>query len=251
MEEQIMSKVNKDFDMYIEQLRLAHCDFMADELSNLINETGFHDMNVKEVIDRLVTAQFMGNRNHMIELRKKQALLSEPNANLIDIDYSPERKLNKSQIEDFASNMYIKQKHNIILLGPTGCGKTFLANALAVKACEDLYRVRIVTMFELLNEISAATITGQDIERLIKKYLKYDVLIIDDFLITIIPKESEKNVIYQILDKRIRSSNGSLIICSQISPQGWCEKLGGDAIAEGIIDRITSNAYKIIMQGES
>ena len=132
----------------------------------------------------------MGNRNQMIELRKKQASLSEPNANLIDIDYSPERKLNKSQIEDFAS--YIQQKYSIILLGATGCGKTFLANALVVKACEDLYRVRIVTMFESLNEISVATITGQDIERLIKKYLKYDVLIIDDFLITIIPKESKE-----------------------------------------------------------
>src|SRR5699024_7016382 len=185
------------------------------------------------------------NKQHNIN---KVATFIEQNASIEDIEYHEDRRLNKDLILKLASGSYILDKHNIVLKGPTGSGKSFLASAFGVSACRQFYKVKYIRLPELLDELSLAKLAADgSYRKLIKKYTKVNVLVLDEWLLTEISTDNA-SILLEIIEDRHKVS--STIFCSQIDPSGWHLKLGNETIAEAILDRIIHDSYQILIDGE-
>ena len=122
-----------------------------------------------------------------------------------------------------------------------------MANALAINACEDTYKVRYFRMTELLSNLAIARIEG-DIRKLYKNYGTIDLLVVDDFLLSDTTPNEQKDLM-EIFEYRGRGR--STILCSQLTTEEWHDKLGASYIADSILDRISNNAYTIELRGDS
>ena len=220
---------------------------MAEHVSQLYSTEEFSKYSTLEIIEQLIEQEQISRKNHTIERRLKQAYLTDSQARLESIDYRAERNINQALIDQLKTNEYILDGRNVLILGATGCGKTFLGNALAVNACEATYRVKYFRMIELLSNLSTARIEG-NIRKLYKQYGSVDLLIIDDFLLTDTTANEQRDLM-EIFEYRGRGR--STILCSQLSPQEWHSKLGASHIADAILDRITNNSYTIELRGDS
>lgn len=147
-----------------------------------------------------------------------------------------------------ASGTYIQDHHNVILKGPTGSGKSFLASAFGVSACRQFYKVKYIRLPELLEELSLAKLAADgSYRKVFKKYKKVDVLILDEWLLTDLSTE-EAAILLEITEARHKVA--STIFCSQIDPNCWNLKLGNETIAEAILDRIIHDSYQIMIDGD-
>ena len=170
------------------------------------------------------------------------------NACIEDLEYHEDRKLNKELILKLASGIYIQDSHNIILKGPTGSGKSFLATAFGVSACRQFYNVKYIRLPELLDELTLAKLAADgSYRKIIKKYTKVDLLILDEWLLTDLSTE-EAAIVLEITEARHKVA--STIFCSQIDPNGWHIKLGNETIAEAVLDRIIHDSYQILIDGD-
>ncbi len=147
-----------------------------------------------------------------------------------------------------ANGVYIQDYHNIILKGPTGSGKSFIATAFGVSACRQFYKVKYIRLPELLDELLLAKLSADgSYRKLIKKYAKVNLLILDEWLLTELTTD-EATILLEITESRHKVA--STIFCSQIDPSGWHTKLGNETIAEAILDRIIHDSYQILIDGE-
>lgn len=185
----------------------------------------------------------------IMEVNWAGATLSDPSASVEHIEYHPERRLDKKLILELASGNYIKNHHNMILMGASGNGKTWLANALAIQACRQFYKVKYIRLPELLDELAVAKYEADgSFRKLIQKYRTIDLLILDEWLLTELPQEHVLHLL-EIIEARLKRS--STIFCSQFAPEGWHVKLGQAQIADAILDRIVHDSYKILVDGET
>ena len=236
-----------DKNEIVNKLKELKMPGMAEHISQLYSTEEFSKYSTLEIIEQLIEQEQISRKNHTIERRLKQAYLTDSQARLESIDYRAERNINQALIDQLKTNEYILDGRNVLILGATGCGKTFLGNALAVNACEATYRVKYFRMIELLSNLSTARIEG-NIRKLYKQYGSVDLLIIDDFLLTDTTANEQRDLM-EIFEYRGRGR--STILCSQLSPQEWHSKLGASHIADAILDRITNNSYTIELRGDS
>ena len=134
---------------------------------------------------------------------------------------------------------------NVVITGASGAGKSWLACALGVAACNAFYSVRYTRMPEMLDELTVSK--DEEWLKSKKRYTKCDVLIVDDWLLEKIGGDQARELL-EIVESRLRT--GSLIICSQFSPAGWHAKLGEGAIADAVIDRIVYRSDVIHIEGD-
>lgn len=237
-----------DIMALIKRFRDMRLPVMADELLNMIETNQYQELDALEVLERLTSEEFYSRRNNTINRLKKQAKLSQSNAHLEEVIYTPERQLNKQVMSQLKTYDYIKTHRNVILLGACGTGKSFIANALGNHACEGSYSTTYCRMYEFLDDCHQEFLLTQSIRRIIQKYSKVDVLIVDDFLVSSI-QEKEAQYLFQLLEYRY--GRKSTIICSQLEPSEWHRILGGSILADSILDRIIPNSYELVLHGES
>ncbi|HBI73843.1 MAG TPA: AAA family ATPase, partial [Lachnospiraceae bacterium] len=141
---------------------------------------------------------------------------------------------------------YIQEKHNIIIMGAAGNGKSYMGCAFGVAACRNFYTVKYVRLPDLLNELAVAR--GEGIyQKVMKQYKKVSLLILDEWLLR--PLEGPQAVdVLEIVEAR--HQNGSTIFCSQFDPRGWHEQIGEDTLADAILDRIVHDSYTIFIDGK-
>ena len=231
----------------IQRFREMRLPMMAEQLINLIESNELPTLSPIDLIDRISEAEFHSRKNNTVERFRRNARFSQSNARLLDLHFKPERNLNKSLIQQLQTNDYVQKRRNVILLGATGSGKSYLANALGHHACEGFHTVLYTRMFEIVGDLAHARLTG-DLRRAYQRFIQPDVLIIDDFLIYNL-NEQEIIDIFKIME--YRHSRNSTIFCSQYDPVEWHRRLGTDPLAESIIDRIISNSHKMILAGDS
>lgn len=219
----------------------------AEEFRKQSQDPKYADMPFEERLKLLVDLEHDSRINNTIQKNIKEAKFYDSTANLCDIDYSPDRKLDKVMIDALKQNEYIQDGLNIILVGASGSGKTWLGCAFGVNACMNRYKVRYIRMPELLSEFEASRIKA-NYRSFLKKMASYHLLIIDEFLLTKV-NDIERNDLLELIEKR--TNRKSTIYCSQWSPEGWYEKLGNGPIADAILDRINNSSYKIYLQGKS
>lgn len=239
---------NIKIEEIIRRFREMRLPVMAETFLSIVEEGKQSELNTIEILDLLTREEYTSRRNNTINRLKRNAKLSQSNAHLEEIDYSPDRQLNKSVIDQLQTNNYIRYHRNVILLGACGTGKSFIANALGNHACENSYTTFYSRLFEFLDDCHQEYLMTESIKKTINKYAKYDVLIIDDFLISAV-QEVEAQRIFQLLEYRYGKK--STIVCSQLEPTEWHVNLGGSILADSILDRIIPSAYELILFGES
>lgn len=174
----------------------------------------------------------------------RQAGFSCPEANIVDVHYDPDRKLDRAQIMQLSNNTWITDRRNVIICGASGSGKSWLACALGASACNAFFTVRYVRMPHMLDELGASR--DDEWAKAKKRYQGCDLLIIDDFLLEPLDAKQARELL-EIVEARY--AKGSMILCSQFAQAGWRAKIENEPVAEAIVDRLIYNSYTIHIQG--
>ena len=231
----------------VSKLQEMHLGAMARQFREQMDDPAVKDLSFEDRFGILVDTEWTSRKNNHLARLIKKAGYAIPGACVEDIEYLPERKLNKALILRLASCAYIQEAHNVILLGATGAGKTYLACALGMAASRNCYTVRYIRLPDLLVEIAIARGEGTYRE-FMKKFQKVKLLILDEWLLYPL-KESEARDVLELVESR--SMTASTIFCSQMDAPGWHENLYDPTLADAICDRIVHNSYEIQIHGES
>lgn len=169
----------KELIMKLKQMKLP---VIAERYEMQSSDPDYSQLSFDERFGEMIDMEYDSRINHTIEKNIRNAKFYDSTANLESIDYNPERQLNRSQMEELATNRYIDNGLNIIFVGASGCGKTWLSNALGVHACRNRKTVLYIRLPELFSKFEEMRIQGKYNEYL-NKLGKYDLVILDEFLL--------------------------------------------------------------------
>lgn len=203
-------------------------------------------LSFDERFNLLVDQHWTWRENQAMASRlKKSKLPAEPCVE--DIDFRHPRGLDRSLIRTLADSRWVAQHHSILFTGPTGVGKSWLAQALAQKACRDGYTVWYRPIPKLFRELMVARADGS-LGRVLETLARTDVLVVDDFAMAPL-NEQERRDFLEICDDRY--NRRSMILTSQLPVEKWHAQMGDPTVADSILDRLVHNAYRIELSGES
>jgi len=230
-----------------EKLKAMRLPRMKEEYLKQKEDPAYSQLSFEERFKQMVDLEYDARISNTIEKLIKKADFYDSSASLEEVNYKPSRKLDKGQIDSLSNNSYIASRLNIIPVGATGSGKTWLSCAFGVNACRARYRVKYIRLPDLFAEFETKKIQGKYREYL-KELKKYDLLILDEFLL-VSASPGERNDLLELMEARINRK--STIFASQWLPEGWHERLGGGAVADAILDRISNSSYTITLYGDS
>jgi len=221
---------------------------MASCLENQLSDPTTLSLSFEERVGLLVDHESTSRDNRKLQ-RLLKAAKFRISACVEDIDYRKERGLKQSEIASLSSCVWIQRKLNLIITGPTGTGKTWLACALGNKACRHGLSVRFVKVGDLLRDMNIARQDGS-YKRLIARLVKYDLLILDDFGTHTIDSLGRSDLL-EIIDGR--TERGSVLVTSQLPVSKWHDYLSGgnSTVADAILDRLTGGSARIEISGGS
>jgi DNA replication protein DnaC len=230
----------------MDKLREMQLETMAGAFKQQESDPAFASLTFAERLGLLVDTEWSMRKSRRLTRLIRGAQLRFPNACVEDIEYHEDRKLDKSLITKLSTCAYIQDKHNIIILGASGAGKTYLACAFAIAACKNFLRVKYVRLPDLLNDIAVARNVGT-YKKFMQQYKRVDLLILDEWLLHKL-KEPEARDLLEIVEGR--HQKGSTIFLSQFAPVGWHTKIGESTLADAILDRIVHDSYEIFIDGK-
>jgi DNA replication protein DnaC len=230
----------------LEKLQSMKLHGMADAFRAQLETTHSSSLAFEERFAMLVDQQWLWKEKRALARRLRSARRKEKGV-VEDIDYQHPRGLDRKLIRTLATSEWVRQHQHILLLGPTGIGKTWLACALAQKACRDGFTILHKRAAELFRELAVAHVDGS-FGRLLTRLSRIDILVLDDFAMAPL-KDSERRDFLEICDDRYQRR--SLILTSQMPVAHWHEQIGDVSVADSILDRVVHNAYRIELNGES
>jgi len=219
---------------------------MAKALSEQMDLPESQALSFEERLGLLVDREMTARSDRRLTTRLRQAKL-RLSASLEDIDYRHPRGLDKSLNLRLASCQWVHEHHNVLITGPTGIGKTWLACALGHKACREGYTVLYLRLPRLLQELPIAKGDGR-YPKLMASLAKTNILILDDWGLASLSDENRHDVLELLED---RHGRGATMVTSQFPVEHWHEALGNPTLADAILDRLLHNAYKITLRGDS
>jgi len=231
--------ISKLYEMRLNSMAQTFRDQMTDNI--------YASMLFEERFGLLVDSEWSRRRNNRLTLLIRKAEYVHPQACTEDINYAPDRHLDKGQIARLSLCNYIQDCNNVIILGATGTGKSYLSCALGIAANRNFYSSRYIRLPDLFAELTIARGEGNFL-KVIAEYKKVKLLILDEWLLLPLTN-SETRDLLEIVEAR--SGRGSTIFCSQFEVNGWYQKIGDETIADAICDRIIHNAYTILLKGDS
>jgi DNA replication protein DnaC len=220
---------------------------MAQHFRQQTLDPAMNRMAFEERFGLLVDAEWSARKSNRLKRLIKNAGYAISGACVEDIAYHADRKLDKALISRLAACSYIHEYHNIIIMGATGVGKTYLACALGIAASRSFFTVRYVRLPDLFSDLALARADGS-YRKVMKQYAKAKLLILDEWLLFPL-NETETRDLLEIVEAR--HNQGSTIFCSQFDVEGWYLKIGEPTLAEAVCDRIVHNSYNIVISGDS
>jgi DNA replication protein DnaC len=230
----------------VEKLRAMRPPAMAEMHLNSLKNNQIESQTPDEYLTFLTEHEYNDRHNKKVDRLIKMAGFKQ-NASIADIDYLSQRNLEKNMFQRLADLEFIKQKQNLILTGPSGVGKSYLAQSVGHQACMMTYKVSYHSTARLLNKLKLAKVDGTYLKEL-KRLEKVQVLILDDFGLHAFDNNA-RQALMDIIDDRYNQS--STIIASQIPVSVWYEIIGEGTIADAILDRIVNSSHRIDLNGES
>jgi len=218
---------------------------MAKAFREQANVYELNDMPFEERFGLIVDSEWTARKNNRLARLIRNAGYEFSNACIEDIEYHTDRKLDKALISRLATCDYIEKHHNIIIMGATGNGKTYISNAFGMTACRAFYTVKYIRLPELLGELAVARGEGR-YAKAVKLYKQVNLLIIDEWLLFPLSMSDSRDLLDIISARHKRAST---IFCSQFAPEGWHDKIGDPVVADAVCDRIVHDSYKILIQG--
>lgn len=210
------------------------------------SETAMDSLPFEDRLLILLDAEEVYRKERSLEYRLRHAGLRQ-NVRLEELDVRTQRSLDRGLLTSLASCRWVHERRNLIVSGPTGIGKTFIACALARKACENRMSVRHFRLPRLLSELSIARAQGTQRTKF-AALARVDLIILDDWLLA--PLElSERRDLLELLDDRY--DKRSCVICTQLPIERWHDVIGDPTLADAILDRLVHNAYRLGLEGES
>jgi DNA replication protein DnaC len=229
----------------IDKLRALKLTGMVDALIQQLQQP-LSDLDFESRLAILVEQEWLVRENRKLTRRLNQAKLQQ-HACIEDINYDGHRGITKSKILELSHNQWVEQKLNLLITGATGCGKTYIACALAHSACLKGYTSRYYRLPRLWEELKIAKANGTYIQWL-TQLAKLDLLILDDWgLVT--PDIERKQDLLEILDDRYKKR--STVITSQLPVAHWHEHLQDKTLADAILDRLVHNSIRVDLKGDN
>jgi len=235
------------YQQTLQQMHALKLTGMADAFEQQIEQPNtYEELGFLDRLTMLLNHESSCRDNRKITRLLKQAKL-RLDAYPADIDYSVKRGLNKDSMAQLLQLEWVNRHHNILIEGPTGTGKSFIACALGHTLCEQGYSVRYYRSSRLFETLTTAHGDGS-FGKLLIQLAKTDVLIIDDWGLDSL-NQRQRNDLLEVMEDR--HGRGSTLITSQLPITHWHEAIGEPILADAILDRLLHNAYKIKLKGES
>lgn len=230
----------------LDKLKTLKLQGMIEGLQDQARQSAIESMSFEERLGLLVDREITHRLDRRLKNRLSQAKLKQ-NACLEDINYQANRGLDKALLQSLQDCKWIKNHLNILITGPTGVGKSWIACALAQTACREGYTAVYQRIPRLFQELPLARGDGS-YSKLLNRLGKADVLLLDDWGLSKLSAEQRRDLL-EILEDRHGSR--STIVTSQLPLDQWHSSIGDSTLADAIMDRLVHNAYKIKLEGES
>lgn len=222
----------------LNQMRLGG---MLEELRRQSEQPGhYSSMSFEERLAHLVEQEWLARENRRLGARLRHAKIKQQ-ACVEDIDYKLDRGLDKTLMRQLARCEWVGEKKNLLITGPAGAGKSYLACALANQACRQGFTVYYSRLSRLFSELAMAREEGTE-NRLLKRLTKVNVLVIDDFGLAALGAQ-ERHWMYEIAEERY--DVGPIVITSQLPVTDWYGYIGDATMADAILDRLVKRSLRV------
>jgi DNA replication protein DnaC len=231
----------------MEKLHLLHLRAMAAAWTTQRQDPKMNEVDFDGRFGMLVDAEHLERDNKRLARSLREAKLRITSACIEDIDYAPKRELDRALLRQLGTCAWIASHANVIITGPTGTGKSYVACALAQQACRSGYRAAYRRMPRLLEELALAHADGT-YTRLLGRLAKIDVLVLDDWGLAPL-REQERRDMLEIFEDRHAAR--STIVTSQLPVETWHDYVADPTIADALLDRVVHNAHRLKLKGPS
>lgn len=230
----------------LDKLYTMKLDGMAEAYEEHRRAPQSADLSFEDRFAQLVERQWTWKEDRALRNRLRNARLKQ-SACVEDVDFRHQRGLHRSVIDQLATCDWIRYRQHCLITGPTGVGKTYLACALAHKACRERFRTLYCYVPKLFRELTVAHGDGS-LGKLLAKLARVDLVVVDDWgLVHLEP--DQYRLFLEILEDR--NGSGAVLITSQYPVDTWHEMIGDATVADGILDRLVHNAHTITLKGDS
>lgn len=231
----------------LEKLKSMRLERLASAWLEQQKDPQVSSLSFDERFGMLVDAEWLARENKRLDRALKEAKLKLSAACVEDVDYPPQRELDKAMFKQLATCTWVAEHQNIVITGATGTGKTYIACALAQQACRKGYRAAYRRATRLGDELLLARADGSYANAL-KRYARIDVLVIDDWGMAPL-KDQDRRDMYELLDDRHGSR--STIVTSQLPAAKWHDYLGEPMVADAVCDRLLNRSHRLVLKGPS
>ena len=230
----------------LDKLNAMKIGAMADACRQQMQTDEATALGFEERLGLLVDAEWTAREQRKLQRRLNTAKLRYP-ATLEAVDFTHPRRLNRQQVLTLGACAWIAERHNLLLIGPTGIGKSFLSCAFVERACRRSFTARYVRMPRLLHELAVGRGDGS-YTRLLTRLAKLDLLAIDDWMLAPL-RDAERRDLTEVIEDR--AERASTLIASQLPVTDWHTVIGDPNQADAICDRLLHDAHRIELKGRS
>jgi DNA replication protein DnaC len=230
----------------VEKMNAMKLSGMVDALKLQLGSAEHTRLSFDERLGLLVDAEWVAREQRKLTKRLRTAKLRYP-ASLEDVDFKHPRSLDRQQVLSLGNCGFIDQRHNLLITGPTGIGKSYLACAFVERACRRGHNAAYVRFPRLLQQLAVARGDGSYV-RILDRLARLDLLAIDDWLLAPL-RDSERRDLVEVIEDR--SERASTLIAAQLPVKEWHASIGDPNLADSICDRLLHNAHRIELKGPS
>ena len=230
----------------LEKMNVMKLSGMAEGLRQQLGSPEHVRLAFDDRLGLLVDAEWIAREQRKLAKRLRAAKLRYP-ASIEDVDFKHPRGLDRQQVLSLSNGGFVQSRHNLVITGPTGVGKSYLACAFVERACRLGYKASYVRLPRLLQQLAVGRGDGS-YARVLDRLARLDLLAIDDWLLAPL-RDTERRDLVEVIEDR--SERVSTLIASQLPTKDWHASIGDPNLADAICDRLLHNAHRIELKGAS